>query len=79
MRDIRRIPWILRHPDFVGIDRTHPEDNRAYYGKKYRENKLFGFIKIITTKNPDGSEFIVTVFLANKIKEGKSSNWGPAP
>ena len=68
VRDIKRIPSILLKPDAVRKDPVHSVFNKHYYGKKYRNNKLIGYIKIVTTKNKDGSEQILTLFLTSRLK-----------
>ena len=69
VRDILRIPDILRKPDAVCVDLIHPRDNKVYYGCKYRKNRFDGFIKIVTSKGKSGGE----VFLTKRIKEKHKS------
>ena len=73
VRDILRIPGILRKPDAVCVDLIHPRDNKVYDGCKYRKNRFDGFIKIVTSKGKSGGEVIVTVFLTKRIKEKHKS------
>ncbi len=67
VKDIQRIPEILKSPFKVCLDPTH-KCKKNYYGIKYKKHVFAGFIKIVTAMKQNKEE-IVTIFVADKIKE----------
>lgn len=65
-KDIKRIPEILKNPLKV-VDDPKRKNNKNYYAYAFDANVPTCFIKIVTSKNYDKSEKILTIFRTNNF------------
>ena len=64
--DIQAIPLILNNKSSLKSDKNSKK-YRNYIGKRVKKNERFKYIKIVTIKNKDQTESIITIMLVKKI------------
>lgn len=68
-KDILKLPKIFLDSKTIVCQDPVFENRKNYYSEKRHKHLFVGYIKIVTEIKIDGSEEIITVFFAEKIKK----------